>query len=74
MIVLFFECKLDLTTSLNIVVLYGYVAVSFLSGIISIKFSQRNFSTIEQQIIVNNDLESKVILDQMTGLYNHKAF
>jgi len=74
MVVLFFEDKLDLTTSLNIVVLYGYIAVSFLSGIISIKFSQRNFSVINEQIIANSDLESKIILDQMTGLYNHKAF
>lgn len=74
MVVLFFEHKLDLTTSLNIVVLYGYIAVSFLSGVISINFSQRNFSVIEQQLIANNDLESRIILDQMTGLYNHKAF
>lgn len=73
-VVLFFENKLDLTTSLNIVVLYGYVAVSYLSGIISIKFSQRNFSVITDQLMANSDLESKIVLDQMTGLYNHKAF
>lgn len=73
-LVLFVEDKLDLTTSLNIMVLYGYVAVSFICGILSIKFSGRSFSIINEQLIENSNLESKITLDQMTGLYNHKAF
>lgn len=73
-LVLFFEGKLELTTSLNIVVLYGYVAVSYLSGVLSIRFSKRNFEVIVEQLMANNDLQNKITQDQMTGLYNHKAF
>lgn len=71
---LFFENKTDLTTYLNIVVLYGFIAVSYLSGDLSIKFSQRNFSLIEEQAIENSKLEVEIDMDQMTKLYNHEAF
>ncbi len=71
---LFVEHKLNLTMWLNVVVLYGFLAVSFLSGEISIKFSQRNFALIEQQAITNSRLEAEMELDQMTQLYNHRTF
>ena len=73
-VVLFYENKLDLTTSLNVLILSGYVAVSYLSGVVSIRFSQRNFSVITDQLIANSDLESRITMDPMTGLYNHRAF
>ena len=72
--VLFIERKLDLTVSLNVVVLYGFLAVSFLAGDLSVKFSQRNFTLIEEQAIANSKLEVEIDLDQMTQLYNHAAF
>lgn len=72
--VLYFENKLDLTKTLNVMILYGFVAVSYLSGVLSIKFSERNFSLIEEQAIANSNLENIVELDRMTGLYNHSVF
>lgn len=73
-LVLFLEDKLNLTTSLNVMVLYGFIAVSYLSGNISIKFSHSNFSLIEKQALDNSRLEVEIDLDQMTQLYNHEAF
>ncbi len=73
-VVMYMENKLDLTKSINVIILYGFVAISYLSGVISIKFSGRSFSVIEEQAIANSDLETKIELDPMTQLYNHKAF
>lgn len=80
-VVLFAENKLYLTNSLNVVVLYGFVAVSYLSGDLSVKFSQSNFSlieeqadVIEEQADVNSKLENILDLDPMTQLFNHEAF
>lgn len=72
--ILFLEHKLNLDTALNVLVLYGFVAVSYLSGDISIRFSKRNFSVIEDQANRNTSLENKIELDQMTKLYHHAAF
>lgn len=71
---LYMENKLDLTKILNIMILYGFVVVSYLSGVFSIKYSERNFSLIEEQAIANSNLENIVELDSMTGLYNHSTF
>lgn len=72
--VLLSEWKIDLTTLLNFVVLYGFVAVSYLSGDLSIKFSQSNFSLIEEQADANSKLETILDLDPMTRLFNHATF
>lgn len=72
--ILIAEQKIDLTTALNIVVLYGFIAVSYLSGDLSIRFSQSNFSLIEEQADANSRLEVILDLDQMTQLFNHKTF
>lgn len=72
--ILLYEFNFDLTTLLNMVVLYGFVAVSYLSGYLSIKFSQSNFAYIEEQKNANANLETKLDLDQMTNLFNHEAF
>jgi len=71
---LFAEQKLDLTTALNVMVLYGVIAVSYLSGDMFIKFSNKNYAIIEEQALVNSHLEDKIDMDQMTDLYNHEAF
>ena len=73
-IILYVERKLDLTKTLNVIILYGFIVVSYMSGVLSIKFSERNFSLIEEQAIANSNLENIVELDRMTGLYNHSAF
>lgn len=62
-VVLFAENKLNLTTSMNVMVLYGFVAVSYLSGDLSIKFSQSNFSLIEEQADVIEE-QADVIEEQ----------
>ena len=73
-LVLYIEKKLDLTTALNVMVLYGFVAVSYLSGDLSIKFSQSNFALIEEQARINDNLEYEIDLDPMTKLFNKMAF
>lgn len=73
-IVLSFENKMNIINSLIVLVLYGFITVSYLSGLLSINFSQRNFALIEMQALTNVELESKVVKDQMTGLYNHETF
>ncbi len=72
--VLFAENKLDMTTAMNVMVLYGFVAVSYLSGDLSIRFSQSNFLLIEEQADANDALERMLDLDPMTGLFNHETF
>ena len=72
--VLFAEQKLDLTGWLNVVILYGFVAVSYLSGDLSIKFSQSNFDLIQEQADENDKLETILDLDPMTQLFNHETF
>ncbi len=71
---LFAERKIDVTMLINIIVVYGLIAVSYLCGILSINFSERNFSLIEKQAMENDRLEEEIDLDQMTGLFNHEAF
>ena len=46
---LFAEGKIDVTMLIDIIVVYGLIAVSYLCGILSINFSERNFSLIEKQ-------------------------
>ncbi|MBQ7036028.1 MAG: GGDEF domain-containing protein [Clostridia bacterium] len=72
--ILLFEWKMDLTMLINILVLYGFVAVSYLSADLSIKFSQSNFSLIQEQADANIKLETILDLDPMTQLFNHEAF
>lgn len=71
---LFAEGKIDVTMLIDIIVVYGLIAVSYLCGILSINFSERNFSLIEKQAMENDRLEEEIDLDQMTGLFNHEAF
>ena len=66
--------SITLTTAINLFVLFGFVWISYLCGIISINFSKQNYITIESQAEENNKLLEDVLKDQMTGLYNHNAF
>ena len=73
-VLLWHDGAVDLTNFINIVVMYGFLSVSYIAGFISIKFSQRSFQLIENQAMANSHLQNIVLRDQMTGLYNHRAF
>lgn len=64
----------DLTTAVNIIVMFGFLAVSYFGGHISIDFSERSFKLIHSQKMTNDHLQNIVLRDQMTGLYNHITF
>ncbi len=64
----------DLTTAVNIIVMFGFWAVSYFGGHISIDFSKRSFKLIHSQKVTNEYLQNIVLRDQMTGLYNHRTF
>lgn len=64
----------DLTTAVNIIVMFGFWVVSYFGGHISIDFSKRSFNIIHSQKLTNEHLQNIVLRDQMTGLYNHRTF
>ena len=64
----------DLTTAVNITVMFGFLAVSYFGGLISIDFSRRSFELIYKQKLTNEHLQSVVLRDPMTGLFNHRTF
>ena len=63
-----------LNTSISLFILFGFLLISYLCGIISINFSRQNYMTIESQSVENDRLMNDVLRDQMTGLYNHQSF
>ena len=65
---------IDTTNMINYIVMYGFLVVSFVSCYISIKFSKLQIQLITNQAEENNQLQNKVLLDPMTGLYNHRTF
>jgi len=65
---------IDITNLINYIVMYGFLTVSFFACFISIKYSQLQFQLIENQAKANGQLQNIVLLDQMTGLYNHRTF
>lgn len=69
-----FDGFIDLTNLINYIVIYGFLTVSFFACFISIKYSQLQFQLIENQAKENGQLQNIVLLDQMTGLYNHRTF
>ena len=69
-----YEKKMDLTCMVNIIVLYGFIAVSYLAGYVSVGYSKKISGIIESQAIANDKLLVSVLKDQMTDLYNHRAF
>ncbi len=64
----------NLVSRLNIFVLFGFAIVSYFCSAISINFSRESYATIQAQAERNDKLQDDVLRDQMTGLYNHKAF
>ena len=64
----------NLTTSINLFILFGFSLISYLCGIISINFTEQAYATIEEQSAQNDKLRQDVMRDQMTGLYNHNHF
>ena len=54
--------------------LFGFLAVSYLSGSIVIENSELNLFVIENQAMTNTRLRNKIKKDPMTNLYNHKMF
>ncbi len=69
-----FDNFIDVTNLINYIVMYGFLTVSFFACFISIKYSQLQFQLIESQAKANSQLQNIVLLDQMTGLYNHRTF
>ena len=69
-----FDNFIDVTNLINYIVMYGFLTVSFFACYISIKYSQLQFQLIESQAKANGQLQNIVLLDQMTGLYNHRTF
>ncbi len=39
-----------------------------------LKFLERNYAIIEEQVNANSHLEDKIAMDQKTELYNHEVF
>ena len=70
----YIEDSITLLTSINLFILSGFSFISYQCGILSVDFSQKNYSTIESQAAENDKLWQVVLKDQMTGLYNHNAF
>lgn len=66
--------QITLVTSINLFVLFGFLFISFLCGILSINYSNQNYSAIVSQAEENYKLLQDVMRDQMTGLYNHSTF
>ena len=71
---LYRDGAINITNFINIVVMYGFLAVSHLAGFVSIRLSQKSFRLIESQAEANSQLENIAQRDQMTGLFNHRAF
>lgn len=71
----FWVCdEMTLHNAISLLVLFGFLLVSYFCGVISINFSEQNYTTIESQAKQNSKLQQDVLRDQMTGLYNHNAF
>ena len=66
--------KIDVTFILNQIVVYGINIISYLSALLTVDFTQSNFSIIHNQYLDNRRLWHSVRRDQMTGLYNHVTF
>lgn len=71
---LYFEQEPSLSFGINAIVLFGFVVVSYLSGMFLISVAKNNFTLISKQIEDNKILEQKLDLDPMTKLYNHETF
>lgn len=68
------EQTLDLDYVITGLALFGFLAVSYLSGSIVIENSELNLFVIENQAMTNTRLRNKIKKDPMTNLYNHKMF
>lgn len=73
-IVLFFEKNITMEQNLNIIILFGFMAVAYLCASISVRYSEKNMQIINKQESANERLKDQVRHDGMTGLYNHHAF
>jgi len=74
MMIRVFQHNFEVERVLNIMVAYGFAIVSYLAGYASIVFSRKYSAVIESQENENNQLQSMISRDQMTGLYNHRTF
>ena len=65
---------ITLHSSISLFILFGFSFISYLCGIISVNFSEQNYTTIESQAAENDKLHQDALLEQLTGLYNRNAF
>ncbi len=66
--------NVTLTNALNLFILFGFAFVAYLCGIISINFSNQNYTTIESQAQTCEELRDDILRDQMNKLYNHATY
>ena len=71
---LYYDDAIDVHMMLNLVILLGFILVSYNCSDISIKFSEQSFQVIKTQASDNDRLKDRISHDAMTGLYNHRAF
>lgn len=69
-----YEGKVSAETNLNMMILLGFILVSYKCAEISIDFSKKSFEVIKSQASDNDRLKDRIRHDAMTGLYNHRAF
>lgn len=73
-VILCYKKTIDVTFVLNQIVIYGINIISYLAALLTVDFTQNNFSVIQDQFITNRKLWHGMRRDQMTGLYNHVTF
>lgn len=73
-VILYFENKMTVGMNLNMTILFGFMIVSYLCAGVSIKYTDKNYQTINSQASDNERLKDRVHHDGMTGLYNHRSF
>ncbi len=66
--------SMTLGTAINLFILFGFLFISYICGVISINFSNQTYETIENQAEENDKLMEAVLRDQKTGLYNYSSF
>lgn len=71
---LYYENAIDTHKAITLIILLGFILVSYNCAIISIKFSEKSFEVIKNQATDNDRLKDRIRHDAMTGLYNHRAF